>query len=97
MAFKRDTKNNSTGESLSETLIAALIISFAMIMLFSCAKVGTDIMRKSRASYQEYYDAVNSYEETQASYAVAYYANYNELPEPSTFGMEPHKHNWQNN
>lgn len=97
MAFKKNTKKHTSGESLSETLVAALIISFAMIMLFSCAKVGTDIMRKSRASYQEYYDTVNAYEETQASYAVEYYANYIELPEPSTFDMTPHKHNWQNN
>ena len=97
MTFKRYTKKYSSGESLSETLIAALIISFAMIMLFSCAKVGTDIMRKSKASYQEYYNAVNEYEETQASYAVEYYKNANVLPEPSGFGLEPHKHNWEKN
>ena len=55
-------------------------------------------MRKSRASYQEYYDAVNSYEETQASDVVEYikYQNQSsELPEPSEFDMEPHKHNWK--
>ncbi len=94
MAYKRNKKIYSSGESLSETLIAALIISFAMIMLFSCAKVGTDIMRKSNEGYQDYYDAINGYEETQASYAVEYAKNHNEKPEQSTFDMQPHKHNW---
>lgn len=90
MTLKKNTTNTS-GESLSETLVAALIISFAMILLFSCAKVGTDIMRKSRESYQEYYDTVNDYEEAQASYVVEFFAK------PSTFDMTPHKHDWQKN
>jgi Tfp pilus assembly protein PilV len=97
--LKKNTTNTS-GESLSETLIAALIISFAMIMLFSCAKVGTDIMRKSNDSYQEYYEAINDYEKTQASYVVEYMKYMNsigELPEPLAFGMEPHKHDWTKN
>ena len=93
-------KTYSSGESLSETLVAALIISLAMIMLFSGAKVGTDIMRKSNDSYQDYYDSVNDYEKTQASYAVEY-QKYQEAqsitgpePTPFPFDMTPHKHNW---
>lgn len=94
MTNKRIDKTYSSGESLSETLVAALIISLAMIMLFTGVRVGSDTMNKSTNSYQDYYDAVNSYEETQASYAVEYYKNYTPKPVPSSFGMEPHKHNW---
>ena len=97
MSFKRNNNTNSCGESLSETLIATLIISLAMIMLFSGAKIGTELMHKSNAEYQNYYDKVNEYEEAQASFAVEYYKNPEETeakPEQVNFGMEPHKHNW---
>lgn len=88
----------SNGESLSESLIAALIISFAMIMLFTCAKVGTDIMKKARAGYQSYYNEINEYEESQATYVSKYYDSLTEetdpRPDPYEFQMEPHKYNW---
>lgn len=98
MVEKKNTY--SSGESLSETLVAALIISLAMIMLFSGVRVGTDIMSKSKDNYQDYLDAVNNYEKSQASYAIdyqAYQAAQNITgpePTPYEFGMEPHKHNW---
>ena len=97
MALNMKNTKCSSGESLSETLVAALIISFAMIMLFSGAKIGTDIMRKSNTEYQNYYEKVNEYEEAQASYAVEYYKNPEETEEKPVqvvFDMTPHKHNW---
>ncbi len=91
-------KNYSSGESLSELLVASLIISIAMITLFSGVKVGTDIMGKSRENYQAYNDAVNSYEKVQADYLVENYAKYNitPVPEPPSYSfsigsMDPHK------
>ena len=93
-------KTYSSGESLAELLVASLIISLAMIMLFSGAKVGTEIMSKSDAKYQAYYKAVNDYEVAQADYAVRYqeYLDAQNMtgpqPTPFEFGMTPHKHNW---
>ncbi len=89
-------KNNySSGESLAELLVASLIISLAMIMLFSGLKVGTDIMHESRNNYQQYNGAANEYEEAQASYASVYYSQQS-IPIPSSFKfnknwMNPHK------
>lgn len=68
--------NYSSGESLSETLVAALIISLAMIMLFSSAKVGTDIMAKSKTEYKAYFDNLNTYEISQADYVAEYKLKY---------------------
>lgn len=88
----------SSGESLSELLIASLIISFAMIMLFSGVKVGSDAMRNSREKFQQYNDKLNEYEETQASWVVLYGDAYTEtsIPEPTPYSfniinMKPHK------
>ena len=68
-------KNHKSGESLSELLIASLIISFAMIILFSGVKVGSDIMHGSREKFEQYNDKVNEYEEIQAEYLKS-------LPDP---------------
>lgn len=90
-------KTFSSGESLSETLIAALIISLAMIMLFSSIKVGIDLMDKSRDGYQNYNDELNKYEESQAAYAVEYHKVASvsiTKPAPYSFDMSPHKYNW---
>ncbi|MCR5616313.1 MAG: hypothetical protein K6F45_09135 [Saccharofermentans sp.] len=89
MRYDKDKKYIS-GESLSETLVASLIISLAMIMLFSGTKVGTNIVQKSHAEYQEYFDKINAYEEDQAEYIKEYCVR----PELVDFGMEPHKHDW---
>ena len=70
-------KYNSSGESLSELLVAALIISLAMIMLFSGVKIGTDIMNNNREKYDQYNAEINRYEEEQAVYAKAYAAAVN--------------------
>ncbi len=91
-------KKYSSGESLSELLIASLIISFAMIMLFSGVKVGSDAMRSSREKFQQYNDSLNQYEETQASWVVQYgEANkVTPMPEPTPYtfsvsNLDPHK------
>ena len=90
-------KTFSSGESLSETLIASLIISLAMIMLFSGIKVGFDLVSKSRAGYQDYNEKLNEYEESQAAYAVEYHKVASvsiTKPEPYSFDMTPRKYNW---
>lgn len=76
-------KKYSSGESLTELLVAALIISLAMIMLFSGVKVGADIMRKSRNMYENYNEKVNTYESAQADYIKDH-----AFPEPSTAEFE---------
>ncbi|MBR5359169.1 MAG: hypothetical protein IK128_08160 [Clostridiales bacterium] len=84
----------SNGESLSETLVAALIISLAMIMLFSGAKVGTDIMGKSKAEYKTYFDNLNAYEVSQAAYVAEYKLKYPTEITPITnytFTIDPKK------
>lgn len=93
-----EKKSNSSGESLSELLIASLIISFAMIMLFSGVKVGSDAMSNSRDKFQQYNDLLNQYEETQASWVVEYgdAAGGKPIPEPTPYSfvinsMNPHK------
>ena len=89
----RRTKNYTSGESLSETLVAALIISLAMIMLFSGAKVGTDIMSKSKTEYKAYYDKLNEYEASQAAYCEEVhikYPNYSPITN-YTFTISPQK------
>lgn len=85
-------KNYSSGESLAELLVASLIISLAMIMLFSGLKVGTDMMHTSRDQYQQYNGAANDYEEAQASYASEYYS-IQSIPIPSSFTFNK---NWMN-
>ena len=80
----------SRGESLSELLVASLIISLAMIMLLSGTKVGTDIMAKNREKYKTYNDNLNQYEEDQAQYIVDYYEAYS-IPENFKFDMSPRK------
>lgn len=75
-------KTYSSGESLTELLVAALIISLAMIMLFSGAKVGSDIMRNSRDKYQEYNEEANRYEEEQATVVTNH-----SLPKPPVKGF----------
>lgn len=80
----------SKGESLSETLIAALIISLAMIMLFSGVRVGSSIMSNSSKVYDEYYTKLNENEVAQAQYVVDYYNVYSE-PTPFKFTISPHK------
>ena len=87
-------KTYSNGESLSETLVAALIISLAMIMLFSGAKVGTDVMGKANDEYDKYYTKKNEYEEAQAAFAVEYSKITTVDPGPVEFTMDPHKFNW---
>ena len=88
----RIKKSYSSGESLTELLVASLIISLAMIMLFSGIKVGTDIMRNSRNQYKEYNDLVNTYELEQAEYVKLYGKYYLEsssvsLEEPEAFSF----------
>ena len=65
-------KHYSSGESLAELLVASLIISLAMIMLFTGVKVGSDMMNTSRDTYEEYVDTVNEYEKKQAEYRNVY-------------------------
>ncbi len=57
-----------SGESLSETLVASLIISLALIMLLSVTQVGTKILKGNSAKYDEYYDKLNTYESEEADY-----------------------------
>ncbi len=57
-----------SGESLSETLVASLIISLALIMLLSVTQVGTKILKGNSAKYDEYYDKLNTYESEEAKY-----------------------------
>ena len=85
-----NTRNNtySSGESLSELLVAALIISLAMIMLFSGVKVGSDLMRSSRDKYKEYNDELNTYESEQAEYVRDHSAP---VVSSFSFSMTPHK------
>lgn len=96
MRLKR--KNNSSGESLSELLIASLIVSLAMIMLFSGVKVGSDIRNNSQDKFQQYNVKMNEYEESQASYVLKYGAlgQVEPYPEPTPYSfsvasMSPHK------
>lgn len=84
------------GESLSELLIASLIISLAMIMLFSGVKVGSDIMAQSRDENKLYNEKSNQYEEGQAAYVKRYYELYPEgaaavptRPADYSFTMSP--------
>jgi hypothetical protein len=94
-------KNHKSGESLSELLIASLIISFAMIILFSGVKVGSDIMHGSREKFEQYNDKVNEYEEIQAEYLKSLPDPEETIPltpapEPTTYtfqisDMNPHK------
>ena len=75
----------SSGESLAELLVASLIISLAMIMLFSGVKVGSDIVTNSKDKYAQYYDKLNTYEENQANYIK------NMRPPEFYFSLYPHK------
>ncbi len=94
-------KNHKSGESLSELLIGSLIISFAMIILFSGVKVGSDIMHGSREKFEQYNDKVNEYEEIQAEYLKSLPDPEETIPltpapEPTTYtfqisDMNPHK------
>ncbi len=69
-------KSFSCGESLAELLVASLIISLAMIMVFSATRVGTSVLAKSRDKYIEYYNACNEDEKKQAAYVKKYYELY---------------------
>lgn len=94
--MEKKIKNYSSGESLAELLVAALIISLAMIMLFSGVKVGMDMIHNSRGNYQQYNEAANSYEEAQASYVKKYESLYSvTTPESINFKkttmMSPYK------
>ena len=89
-------KKNTSGESLSELLVASLIISLAMIMLFSGVKVGSDIMAKSRDENKQYNEKSNQYEEGQAAYVKRFYELYPEgavavptRPADYSFTMSP--------
>ena len=94
-------KIGSSGESLSELLVAALIISLAMIMLFSGVKVGSDNMAKAHEKYNQYYEINNQYEEAQADYINQYYSMHTDpMPTPpvgftftESVHMKPYKHN----
>ena len=83
-------KTYSSGESLAELLVAVLIISLAMIMLFSGTKAGTGVMVKNRDKYQQYYSDFNDNEKAQAEYVVEYNNLY---PHTSafSFSINPHK------
>lgn len=83
-----ETNKKMSGESLSELLVAALIISLAMIMLFSGVKVGSDLMRNSRDKYQEYNDEINTYESEQAEYVRDHSVV---VVAPFSFNITPHK------
>ena len=64
----KDIRTTCSGESLSETLVASLIISLALIMLLSVTQVGTKILKGNSAKYDEYYDKLNTYESEEAEY-----------------------------
>ena len=87
-------KTYSSGESLAETLVAALIISLAMIMVFSATRVGASIMAKSRSKYELYYSELNRYEAQQAEYAKEYLKKHPKpvsIPTSYTFTMDPER------
>ena len=91
---KSRNNKNTCGESLSELLFASLIISLAMIMLLSGAKIGTDIMAKSRDNNLQYNEKSNQYEEGQAAYVKRYHELYPEEAVPTqpasfSFTMSP--------
>lgn len=83
-------KTYSSGESFAELLVAVLIISLAMIMLFSGTRAGTGVMAKNRDKYQQYYSESNEHEKEQADYVLEYNSIYG-YTSPFSFTMTPHR------
>lgn len=50
---------SSSGESISETLVALLISALALVMLAGVIATSSRIVRKSRESMESYYDNCN--------------------------------------
>ena len=66
--------NDSSGESIAETLVAVLIAAFALLMLAGTINSASNMITKSKATLDEYYKLNNLIERrasgTDAGYSV---------------------------
>ena len=50
---------NEKGESITETLVATLVASFALILLAGMLTSSVNIIKRSKTSMKTYYDSLN--------------------------------------